>query len=199
MRVEVLSDTIQVFNGERFYLCGKYFQHKGKRLHVTVWRYHNGEIPKGYHVHHIDENRANNQIDNLKLVESFMHLSMHASEREEYNQKHIKDIRELASQWHCSEEGRAWHSVHAKEIWATKAERTYVCSECGKEFTTLHDYGEEQNTFCSNACRTRHRAKSGVDDEERVCAYCGKTFTVNKYTKRACCSRECAVNKRWNK
>ena len=34
MRVEVLSDTIQVFNGERFYLCGNYFQHKGKRLRL---------------------------------------------------------------------------------------------------------------------------------------------------------------------
>lgn len=199
MQVEVLSDTIQIFNGERFYLCGKYFQHQGKRLHVAVWKFHNGEIPKGYHVHHIDENRSNNQIENLMLVESFIHLSVHASEREEYNKNHIKDMRELASEWHGSEAGKAWHSIHAKETWAAKKERSYVCSECGKEFTTRHDYGEEQNTFCSNACRTKHRAKSGVDNEERICAYCGKAFITNKYTKRACCSRECAVKKRWNK
>ena len=180
MRVTIVSDTIQEFGGERFYLCGKYFQHKGKRLHVAVWRHHKGAIPNGCHVHHVDGNRANNQIENLELLESFMHLSQHASEREEYNQRHIKDMRELASEWHGSDAGRAWHSEHAKESWENKRYNKYTCSECGKEFETRHDYGAGQNTFCSNACKSKNRAKSGVDDEERICAYCGKPFTVRR-------------------
>lgn len=196
--VKVISPTIQEFNGERFYLCGNYFQHKGKRLHVAVWRFYNGDIPKGYHVHHKDQNRANNELDNLELVESYIHISRHSSSRVEYNQKHIKDMRELASEWHGSEAGRAWHSVHAKETWENMPEHEYVCTSCGKKFTSRHIYGE-QNTFCSNACKTYYRAHSGIDDVERVCPVCGKTFKANKYSKKECCSRECAVKKRWNK
>lgn len=197
--VKVISPTIQEFNGERFYLCGRYFQHKGKRLHVAVWRYYNGEIPKGYHVHHKDGNRAHNDIDNLELMLSNMHMSMHSSAREEYNKRHIEDIRVLASEWHGSEAGRAWHSVHAKETWAHMGEHEYVCSSCGKTFMTRHIYGPDENHFCSNACKTYFRAHSGLDDVERVCPVCGKTFTANKYSKKECCSRECAVKKRWNK
>ena len=36
MEYKVVSETIQELNGERFYLCGKYYQHNGKRLHRAV-------------------------------------------------------------------------------------------------------------------------------------------------------------------
>ena len=80
MGYQVISDTIQEFNGERFYLCGKYFQHNGKRLHRAVWEYHNGEIPEGYHIHHIDGNRFNNDITNLSLMPGLDHMKEHAGE-----------------------------------------------------------------------------------------------------------------------
>ena len=38
MKVEVLSETRQRFMGKTYYLCGKYFQRKGVRLHREVWR-----------------------------------------------------------------------------------------------------------------------------------------------------------------
>ena len=204
MEVKVISPTIQEFNGERFYLCGNYFQHKGKRLHVAVWRYHNGEIPKGYHVHHIDKNRANNQIGNLQLELGRIHLSEHgkAPERSEYNQKHIEDMRVLAAQWHGSDAGREWHSEHAKEAWEKRREGEefeYVCSECGKQFKTYHLYGEGRHAFCSNTCKSNFRRKSGVDNETRVCAKCGKEFTTNRYSKAKCCSKQCASDMRWGK
>ena len=199
MKVNVISETIQEFDGERFYLCGNYFQHKGKRLHVAVWRYHNGEIPKGYHIHHIDENRSNNQIENLALVEAAIHASKHAASHEEYNHKHIEDMRVLAAKWHGSAEGSAWHGEHAREYWAKASEHECICTNCGKTFKTRHNYGKDEKTFCSNACKTQYRTKSGVDNEDRVCPVCGKVFSVNKYAKRVCCSRECAVKKRWNR
>ena len=31
-----------------------------KRLHRCVWEYYNGEIPKGYHIHHKDNDKSNN-------------------------------------------------------------------------------------------------------------------------------------------
>ena len=36
--------------------------------HRHVWEQHNGEIPKGMHVHHINGDKQDNNIDNLALV-----------------------------------------------------------------------------------------------------------------------------------
>lgn len=159
-RVTVISPTIQEFNGERFYLCGNYYQHKGKRLHLAVWTALHGEIPAGHHVHHKDGNRANNNPDNLELKSSFEHLSDHAKSRVEYNHKHIEDIRPLANEWHGSEAGRAWHGQHAKEYWSKAPLREYTCTQCGKTFTSKHVYGEGRNRFCHANCRAAYlRAK----------------------------------------
>ena len=38
------------------------------KLHMDVWVYYNGEIPKGYDIHHIDEDKLNNNISNLELL-----------------------------------------------------------------------------------------------------------------------------------
>lgn len=40
MEVQKISSTAQRFNGVTYYLCGQYFQHRGKRLHRAVWEYH---------------------------------------------------------------------------------------------------------------------------------------------------------------
>lgn len=36
--------------------------------HVIVWVYHNGEIPDRYDVDHIDNNKLNDKIENLRLA-----------------------------------------------------------------------------------------------------------------------------------
>lgn len=54
MEVQRISTTAQRFDGVTYYLCGEYFQRKGRRLHRAVWEHHNGKIPNGYHVHHKD-------------------------------------------------------------------------------------------------------------------------------------------------
>ena len=62
---------VQVFNGKEYklYAGERYFSRGTKRLHREVWKLYNGQIPKGYHVHHKDENTWNNDISNLELVE----------------------------------------------------------------------------------------------------------------------------------
>lgn len=41
---------------------------KAYSAHLLVWKAFKGEIPKGFFVDHIDGNRSNNNLDNLRLV-----------------------------------------------------------------------------------------------------------------------------------
>lgn len=71
----------QKFNGLYYYLYKgeKYYSKGNRKLHRVVWQFYNGEIPKGYDVHHVDENRANNDISNLMLRKSSRHRSQHTT------------------------------------------------------------------------------------------------------------------------
>ena len=117
----------------------------------------------------------------------------------EYAKGHIEDIRQLAAEWHGSEEGRKWHGEHAKQTWEHRGTFKYTCCKCGKEFETRHIYGEGQKKFCSGKCRSNNRRHLGIDDVERECVVCGKKFMANRYQKGLVCSTECKMRKRWNK
>lgn len=201
MNVNVVDGKKQEFNGITYYLCDKYYQKNGVRLHRMVWQYHNGLIPQGFHVHHVDGNRNNNDISNLELKDAKKHISEHGKEpaRQEYLIRHIADIRVLASEWHKSTEGRKWHSKQAKINWQNKVLIKYKCTHCGKEFSTLKEYSKASNTFCSNNCKAAYRRESGVDNETRACGYCNKEYSVNKYSKTKTCSSECGVKLRWKR
>lgn len=49
----------------------------GKTIHRMVWEYYNGKIPEGYVIHHKDENKLNNSIDNLQLLTRKEHKILH--------------------------------------------------------------------------------------------------------------------------
>jgi len=50
----------------------KIFDDKGIRkmfyVHRLIWQAFFGEIPKGYEVDHIDFNRSNNRLNNLRVI-----------------------------------------------------------------------------------------------------------------------------------
>jgi hypothetical protein len=45
--------------------------------HRLIWENHNGKIPKGYIIHHKNENRLDNDISNLELVTRAEHSRIH--------------------------------------------------------------------------------------------------------------------------
>lgn len=166
MEVQVISSTVQKFDGESYYYCGAYFQRKGKRLHRAVWEYHYGKIPNGYHIHHKDEDRTNNDISNLELVFGSDHLSSHMSkdDRKEQSRTLVQNAIKAAPEWHHSEEGKKWHSKHGKEAWSNREFKTYICTHCGKEYQTKFVYPKDSNHFCHNNCKSafrRQRIKNG--------------------------------------
>lgn len=181
-----------------YYLANKpTYEGRRERLHVYVWRTNNGDVPKDYEVHHIDGDKDNNEIDNLSCIPKAEHKSYHATryvvEHKETMISNLEKMRPLASEWHKSDAGRAWHSKHAKEM--VVEEREYICEYCGKHFKALP---RGTVKYCSNGCKTKARYQSRIDNEERECVICGKAFNVNKYSRTQCCSRECAAQLRWD-
>ena len=49
-----------------------------RMLHDIVWENANGSIPDGYEIHHIDGDKQNNDIENLKLVTPLEHKRIHS-------------------------------------------------------------------------------------------------------------------------
>ncbi|MFA6038443.1 MAG: HNH endonuclease signature motif containing protein [Legionellales bacterium] len=48
-----------------------------KKVHRYIYELHNGIIPKGYDIHHIDGNKRNNNISNLQCIKHNEHFKLH--------------------------------------------------------------------------------------------------------------------------
>ena len=169
MLVTVISHTIQEYAGRRYYRCGRYFQHKGERLHRRVWEYQNGPVPDGHHVHHRDHDTSHNEQGNLELLPNSSHLSYHAK-KSGHGRTTIAVAAQAAKEWHGSEAGRDWHREHYAErvapVMARRAEAT--CLECGAVFETsaVHVH---MARYCSGRCRQRaNRARRKNNDGTQV-------------------------------
>ena len=198
MIIEYIENgDVAIYNGYRFrrdkktgyYLSSRQIGGNRKRLHVYVWENERGEIPLGYHVHHKDEDKGNNDISNFVLLPGGKHAGLHANEYAEANRnKMIKNLQENAipasKEWHGSKAGHEWHKEHyVKLTEKLHVVKTFVCEYCGKEFTSP----QTRTRFCSNSCKAAARRKSGVDDVTKICANCGNEYTANKYQKTKYC------------
>lgn len=135
----VISPTAQEFGGERFYLCGLYFQRNGRRLHVAVWEARCGPRPRGHEIHHKDEDRSNNTFDNLECLPTEIHRGLHARERWEKSPRFRRNIhlaQQAARAWHGSAAARGLH-VRLGRVTVARAAANPVakrCEACGEMF-----------------------------------------------------------------
>ena len=166
-----------------------------RRLHEEIWMAHHGrQIPEGHHIHHQDHNPLNNDPSNLACLTEAEHAEHHADERRGVcspsARANLDRIRPLASAWHGSPEGLAWHSENGRRSWEGVEPQPRTCEQCGGTFHTRSRQGHER--FCGNACKAAWRRASGVDNEERQCARCESPFVVNKYSKTRFCGKSCS-------
>ena len=64
---------------------------KSLSAHQRAWQNHNNDvIPKGYHIHHLDGNRKNNNPENLICVSPQLHYEIHYTLWERYGRR--KDL-----------------------------------------------------------------------------------------------------------
>ena len=149
---------VQWFNGKDFklYKNEKYFSRGTTRLHTEVWKHYKGDIPKGYHIHHVDGNTQNNDISNLNMVLESLHQRFTGKKRikdnpEWFKEFHSKGI-EAAKEWHKSEVGLQWHSEQGKKTWHNREYKKHNCEVCNKEYETRHS---GVSKYCHNNCKAK--------------------------------------------
>lgn len=161
MNVIIISDNQQEFNGKIYkrYKNSLYYTRSSKYLHREVWLFHNGAIPDGYHVHHKDHDRDNNDMSNLECIPKQQHLSEHMTpERRAWASKNVVEkAMPAARKWHQTEEGKKLHhwlgTVGSKKGWANKKWYTKRCQICEVEYKTPFP---ERSKYCGDKCR--HKA-----------------------------------------
>lgn len=158
-------------------------------LHRYKYLKEKGPIPIGFHVHHIDEDSTNNDINNLEVLSPEEHSKKHPNTPEKVKKWQAAGIK-AAVGWHSTEEGKAWHDQHYQLV-KDAMHKKYIrkCIFCKKKIETKIKNG---NCFCSNNCRAAHRRKNNPDMKKVNCLTCGVEFETRKYaTPKRYCSKKC--------
>lgn len=87
------------------------------RHHRAVWIYHNGPIPEGYEIHHINHNPSDNRIENLRMELAEKHQRDHWEER---RNAAVKELRRCS---HCGEKFISQQAL-------ASSEQRYCCRKC---------------------------------------------------------------------
>ncbi len=170
---------MQEFEGKVFRIHEGYLSRGNRRLHRLIWQKVNGKIPKGFDIHHKDGNKLNNSIENLECIPHREHLSIH-----------MKQNTEKVHAWHKSEEGRKHLGKKASIMMTKRPFKTFNCPQCGKDFDSQNIYRVK---YCGQNCQQKARRDRGDDLVDRSCAYCIKTFRINKYHKTITCGYDCGA------
>lgn len=87
MKRNIKGQFLKGSNGNTYEGFGVWYDKKGYpsiwinnktiKLHVYIWEKKNGNKPKGYQLHHKDNNKKNYSLDNLELVTQSDHFKLH--------------------------------------------------------------------------------------------------------------------------
>ena len=151
-------------NHRHYYTSHDAWRATPRMVHRDIWKFHNGEIPEGHHIHHADKNFNNNEISNLVCLSSAAHNVEHREERSARAKSpehlaHLDSIRHLANQWHKTEECRAWAREHAKKS-LLKDRPEKPCIICG----TMFKPKIAKASMCSRECK---RIRTNQQQSER--------------------------------
>lgn len=137
------------------------------QLHRKIWEAHRGSIPESFHLHHIDHDKTNNQIDNLEPMHPSDHMAHHRID-------HIKAPRPEAKTIDCHQCGQPFvveklpsrkkfcshacvlESRRKRRTSAAKPSPVCVCRRCGADFVALR----KDAKFCSRRCSSASQDRS---------------------------------------
>ena len=150
--VNIIDENHQEYCGLIF--CKNNHGHYEKTIGLTrlLCLNHGIEVPNGYEIHHIDENKDNNDISNLQVLTKAEHKALHNKRRKfvKFICRHCgkefetNALRKLYCSKKCYEAYRKEHNMGRPKSDNRK------CVICGKEFETLK---KSKRKYCSEECR----------------------------------------------
>lgn len=186
--VEVLDENRQRFESVvyRKKSSGHYSQYTP--IHREVWRYYFGEIPEGYEIHHVDEDKANNAISNLQCLSKADHNRIHLS-RLRKTAKQTEHVCEYCGKIYLQDNFgiRKFCTVEcAQKAQAENRVIEKTCEVCGAIFQT----NDSRVKCCSVSCGNKLGHSLRGTSKEKTCPICGKIFTPQR-ARQQCCSKTC--------
>ena len=170
----VVDETTQIFDGKtyRLYKGQRYFRRTDKKtsksgikyLHRAVWEYHHGQIPNGLMIDHINRDRADNRIENLRLVtakENRMNVDPEVNQKA--RERMIAYNSQDCGKWWQDEEKKKKSAERLSLSWKKREAFEKKCLYCGKVFTARH----KSASYCSKECRCINYFKNGVKTCQR--------------------------------
>lgn len=164
----VVDDSTQIFCGKKYrlYKGQRYFKRTNKHkksgveyLHRAVWEYYNGEKPENMVIDHINRDRADNRIENLRLA-------TYKQNRENVDLAFNEACRRKMIAFNTQEYGKWWQDEEKKKRRAEKLSLSWKnrqlimkkCILCGREFKAKHNVAK----YCSKECRQENYFRNGV-------------------------------------
>lgn len=185
-QVEIIDETHQKFNGVTYKKNSQGHFANFFPIHRAVWIYCNGEIPEGdYEIHHVDKDKANNDIFNLQCLTRVEHHRIHmktAPAREHICKNCGKVFTSTSTKGHvscCSKD-----CLHALSYKQRHEIRT--CALCGKKFSV---YKYSHTKCCSASCAAK-LLRSLPSNNMKTCPVCAKEFEA-KVSNQIYCSNYC--------
>ncbi len=134
----------------------------GRYAHRVIYERHYGPIPSGWVVHHKDEDKSNNAIENLVAMPKAEHQRLHrATQTNTESQK-----------------------VAAAKVLERLRTPKQVCCICCHGLFISHSAGQP-GKFCSRTCLEKWRVNK-FEPETRRCVVCDSQYLAKKSFQRYC-------------
>jgi hypothetical protein len=166
-----MSERFRFYFNKKFYLgkSGYWIATASPAIqaHRWVWINTHGVIPSKMDIHHVDEDKSNNSIENLKMLSRSDHLKEHWKDPELRAKRRVflTKIRPKVHEWVRSKEGRKKQSISAKKAWKTRRIDKKNCEQCEIEYMTQ----TPQQRFCSDACARKWNRNNKIYFIEQIC------------------------------
>ncbi len=153
--VEIIDEKHQKFDGFLYAQTKSGHYMTGRSVHRAVWQYYYGTIPENNEIHHVDENPANNYINNLRCLPKEEHALLHGKLQQcRVEKKFICEV--CGKEYYAKSNGRNRYCSTKCMRQGDKIRQqrwVKICEWCGKKFKTKF----QNQRFCSHSCATTAR------------------------------------------
>lgn len=121
-----------------------------------VWIKAHGAIPRGFHIHHRNGDKADDRLENLEMMPRRKHSQLHGAQAHSASQERMTVYR-------CEQCGQEFRkrptkgrpnrfcSMDCRDDWMRSLTPEWTCANCGRKFKRQPDHGTTPK-YCSVTC-----------------------------------------------